>query len=62
MLKQVVILLSSGSTLAAEEVHSKMANVKRAGEVSIALVTAIPVFKDVSREGLSFLLATFCLF
>ena len=39
MLKQVVILLSAASTLAAEEVHSKMANVKWAGEINIALVT-----------------------
>ena len=54
MLKQVVILLSTGSTLPAEEVHSKMANVKRAGEISIALVTGYSELQGRYKRGSEF--------
>ncbi|XBH97352.1 hypothetical protein VPH35_127031 [Triticum aestivum] len=54
MLKQVVILLSAGSTLAAEEVHSKMANVKRAGEISLMLVTGYSDLEGRYKRGSEF--------
>ncbi|KAI4974040.1 hypothetical protein ZWY2020_041821 [Hordeum vulgare] len=53
MLKQVVILSSAGST-SAQDVHSKMANVKRAGEISIALVNGYSDLQGRFKRGSEF--------
>uniref|UniRef100_M8C7I3 Uncharacterized protein n=1 Tax=Aegilops tauschii TaxID=37682 RepID=M8C7I3_AEGTA len=58
VLKQVVILLSAGST-SAEEVHSKVAKFKRAGEISVALVTGCSDLQGRYKRGSEFPLGDF---